>query len=364
MNIVTRLDYCQFLLVSQTNYTLTYFADHGPGFSHDAVKRYLEEDKLTARLVWENVGSQVVRSEQGYLAFDDTVLDHNSSFKIELARRQYSGNAHEVIKGIGVVTCVYINPEIGSLGSSVVNPKSGGIGGQVFIQCPHIWGHPRKFPTSPEIDQFWIIDYRIYDPDHDGKNKLEHVRVMLDNALTDKGLPFRGVLMDSWYAERKLMLHVERLSKVYYCPLKDNRQVDETGGERGYQRVDSLTWTEHEAQHGKLLPIKDFPRRHTVKLFRLVLSSKRTDFIATNDFAQDSTQDTQEVCGLRWKIEQFHRETKQTTGIEGCQCRLARIQRNHIACAILVWVRLKQVAQESASTIYHTKQHLLDHHLA
>ncbi len=324
MNTVTRLDYCQFLLVSQTNYTLTYFADHGPGFSHDAVKRYLEEDKLTARLVWENVGSQVVRSEQGYLAFDDTVLDHNSSFKIELARRQYSGNAHEVIKGIGVVTCVYINPE---------------------------------------IDQFWIIDYRIYDPAHDGKNKLDHVREMLDNALTDKGLPFRGVLMDSWYAERKLMLHVERLSKVYYCPLKDNRQVDETGGERGYQRVDSLTWTEHEAQHGKLLHIKDFPRGHQVKLFRLVLSSKRTDFIATNDFAQDSTQDTQEVCGLRWKIEQFHRETKQTTGIEGCQCRLARIQRNHIACAILVWVRLKQVAQESASTIYQLKQGLLDDYL-
>jgi hypothetical protein len=30
---------------------------------------------------------------------------------------------------------------------------------------------------------------------------------MLDNALSDKQLPFRGVLMDSWYAERKLMLH-------------------------------------------------------------------------------------------------------------------------------------------------------------
>ena len=28
-----------------------------------------------------------------------------------------------------------------------------------------------------------------------------------------------------------------------------------------------------------------------------------------------------DVCGLRWKIEQFHRETKQVTGLEGCQCR-------------------------------------------
>src|SRR5262245_8016339 len=324
MTTVTRLDYCQFLLVSQTNYTLTYFADHSPGFSHDAVKRYLEEDKLTARMVWENVCAQVVRSEKGYLAFDDTGLDHDSSFKIELVRRQYSGNAHEIIKGIGVVTCVYINPE---------------------------------------LEQFWIIDYRIYDPDRDGKTKLDHVRDMLNNALYDKGLPFRGVLMDSWYAERKLMLHIERLKKVYYCPLKDNRQVDQSGGERGYQRVDSLTWTEDEVQHGKTLHIKDFPRRHLVKLFRLVLSTQRTDYVATNDFAQDSTHTTQEVCGLRWKIEQFHRETKQTTGLEGCQCRLARIQRNHIACAMLVWVRLKQVAQESASTIYQLKHGLLDDYM-
>jgi hypothetical protein len=239
-------------------------------------------------------------------------------------RRQYSGNAHAVIKGIGVVTCVYINPE---------------------------------------LDQFWIIDYRIYAPAHDGKSKLDHLREMLTNAHLDKQLPFRGVLMDSWYAERKLMLHIERLNKVYYCPLKSNRQVDETGGERGYQRVDSLTWTDDEAQHGKTVHLKAFPKGHQAKLFRLVLSSQRTDYIVTNDLTQDSTQAVQEVCGLRWKIEQFHRETKQTTGIEGCQCRLARIQRNHIACAILVWVRLKQIAHDTATTIYQLKQGLLDDYL-
>lgn len=324
MSKVTRLDYCQFLLVSQTNYTLTYFADHSQGFSHDAVKRYLESEKLTARMVWEQVRGQVVSSEAGYLAFDDTVLDHNTASQIELVRRQYSGNAHRVIKGIGVVTCVYINPE---------------------------------------RDQFWIIDYRLYAPDADGKTKLDHVREMLLNAHTDKQLPFRGVLMDTWYAERKLLLLIERLEKVYYCALKGNRQVDESGGEQGYQRVDSLAWTETEAAQGKVVHLKDFPKGHQVKLFRLVLSSQRTDYIATNDNAQASSQATQEVCALRWKIEQFHRETKQTTGIEACQCRLARIQRNHIACAILVWIRLKQLAHQTASTLYQLKQGLLDDYL-
>jgi hypothetical protein len=69
------------------------------------------------------------------------------------------------------------------------------------------------------------------------------------------------------------------------------------------------------------------------------------------------------VCGLRWKIEQFHRETKQLTGLEGCQCRRARIIRNHIGCAILVWVRLKQVAQEGKLTICQVKHGLLDDYL-
>jgi hypothetical protein len=71
------------------------------------------------------------------------------------------------------------------------------------------------------------------------------------------------------------------------------------------------------------------------------------------------------VRGVRWKIEEFHREaTKQLTGIEGCQCRAGRIQRNHIvACALLVWSRLKDLAYQSGRTIYRIKHGLLQDYL-
>ena len=69
------------------------------------------------------------------------------------------------------------------------------------------------------------------------------------------------------------------------------------------------------------------------------------------------------VGGVRWKIEEFHRETKQLTGIEGCQCRTGRIQRNHIACALLVWSRLKDLAYQSGRTIYRIKHSLLQDYL-
>ena len=136
--------------------------------------------------------------------------------------------------------------------------------------------------------------------------------------------------MDSWYASKDMMLQIEQLDKIYYCPLRDNRQVDDSGGTEPYQGVDSLSWTKTEAQEGKLIKIKGFPGAHKVKLFRIVLSTQRTDYIVTNEMEQDNLEIVQDVCGFRWKVEQFHRETKQLTGLEGNQCRKARIVRNHI----------------------------------
>jgi hypothetical protein len=156
---------------------------------------------------------------------------------------------------------------------------------------------------------------------------------------------------------------MEMAKRSYYCPLKDNRQVDDSGGSKPYQRVDSLTWTEKEQQHGKMIKIKGFPANHKVKVFRVVLSTKRTDYIVTNEIAQDNVEVVRDVSNFRWKVEQFHRETKQLTGIEGNQCRKARIVRNHIGCAILVWARLKQVAVETHRTVYRVKHDLLDDYL-
>ena len=313
-NKMTCLDYCQYLLATQINYTLTNFAAHSSKFSHDKINRFLRGEKITPRLIWDNVESQLVTTELGYLIFDDTVLDKNFSFKIELVRRQYSGNAKKVIKGIGVVTCIYVNPT---------------------------------------IDQFWLIDYRIYEPDNDGKTKLEHAQDMLLNVVHHKQLPFQSVLMDTWYATKKVMLLIESLSKYYYCPLKSNRQVDDSAGVNPYQRVDSLAWNNDELNKGKIVKVKGFPQEHKVKLFRVAVSSRghalsgfptsvscpyRTDYVVTNDTTQNSTEAIRKTCGFRWKIErggcvgqlrlkpysrisnhaveQLHREGKQLTGWE------------------------------------------------
>jgi hypothetical protein len=318
---LSRLGYCQYLLTSPTNCTLTNFADHVDNMSHDAINRFLRRDRMTPRLVWDNVRAHIVPHEDGCIVFDDSVTDKNFSHKIELVRRQYSGNAHGLIKGIGVVNCVYVNPQSGA---------------------------------------YWIIDYRIYDPDGDGKSKLDHVRDMLTNAVHHKDLPFRRVLMDTWYAAKDLMLFIEALGKTYYCPLRSNRLVDDSEGKSPYRHVDSLQWNAQTLAHGKTIKIKGFPKHHKVKLFPVEVSTHRTDWVVTNDLTQDSSPAAQDACGLRWKIEQFHREIKQLTGLQRCQCRKARIQPNHIASAVLVWVRLADIARQTARTLYQVKHEMLD----
>jgi len=320
----TKLNYCQYLLSSQINYTMTNLAEHLETISHDAINYYLKREKLTSRLLWDNVKEVVEPDTNGYIIFDDSVLDKRYSEEIEIVRRQYSGNEHGVLKGIGVVSCVYVNPT---------------------------------------IQRFWVIDYRIFNPDVDGKTKIDHVKEMLQNLVSHKVLPFDTVLMDTWYAVHSLMLYIDSLEKIYYCPLKNNRLVDDTFAKEKYKRIELLEWSHEELECGKIIKIKGFPAQKKVKLFRVTVSTNRTDYIATNDLSQSSTDVVQEVCKIRWKIEEFHREIKQLTGIESCQCRKARLQRNHIACAMLVWVRLKNLAYTTGQTIYQVKHNLLSNYL-
>lgn len=289
MESFSKLDYCQYLLSSQVNYTLTNLAEHIETFSHDTINRYLRNVEITPSQLWDNVRHILKTSSNGYIIFDDTVIDKDHSQYIELVRRQYSGNAGGVIRGIGVVTCIYFNLE---------------------------------------NEQFYIIDYRIFDKDGDGKSKHDHVYDMLLGIIEHKKLPFKTILMDTWYATTKLMQTIDNFHKIYYCPVKKSRLVKENEEDK-YQRLDSLEWGEEEY---KTVKLKGFSKERRVRLFRIFVSTNNVEYVITNDYTQSEAVAVQKEYGKRCKIEEFHREVKQVTGIERCQCRKGRIQRNHITC--------------------------------
>ena len=188
---------------------------------------------------------------------------------------------------------------------------------------------------------------------------------MLD-SVDFRGIAYKTVLMDTWYATTQIMTRLIKAGKLFYCPVKKNRLADDSGGQKPYQAVSALTWTEAEQECGKLVKLHKFSGSTYLKLFRVSLSTERTDdieYIVTNDVTQDDLAGAQKESARRWKIEQFHREEKQLTGIGKCECRLNRSQRNHICASMLVWVCLKQLAYQTKQSVYQIKKNLLSEYL-
>jgi hypothetical protein len=115
--------------------------------------------------------------------------------------------------------------------------------------------------------------------------------------------------MDSWYATKDLMIHISKAGKLFYCPLKSNRKVDDSQGQNPYKPVSDLEWFGDEMLCGKLVKIHGFPQDYKVKLFQ-VAAPNRTEYVVTNDASEDSAVAVKDMCGIRWKIEQYHQEGK------------------------------------------------------
>ena len=313
-------EYVKYLIVSPLNQTQTYMGDHHDGLSHDQVNRFMRVEKLRPRHLWQAVKGDVVASEQGYLLFDDTVIDKDHSEKIEMAQKQYSGNAHSLVVGIAVVNCVYYNPE---------------------------------------TNQFWVIDYRVYNPIADGRDKLEHMEAMLKHTIEWKKLAFRGVLMDTWYATNHLMKVIEDLKKFFYCPVQENRSVHQGVH---WTTPKYLDWDTEALEKGHAIRLKKLDKSVEVRMHRQATvtgtGGVSYTYLVTNDIHL-SSETVIRRAGHRWKVEEVHRETKQLTALERCQCRKARAQRNHIACVNLAWVILKRAAYALKTTVYQLKEKLL-----
>ena len=320
--MITKQQYVEYLISTPINYTCSNLADHLDSVSHDAVTDYLARERHTARQVWELAQPLIDDSPGAFLIIDDSVHAKRYARKIDLVKRQYSGNEHGVVAGIGVVNLVHSN--------------------------------------GTQAD-FYPIDYRIYAPDADGKTKNAHFRDMFLAALTDKQLQARGVLFDSWYASADNLKLVHRANRIFYTTLKANRLVS-LDKDAGYIHLEAIEWTPKRLQHGVVVRLQKVP--FAVRLFKLVATNGDIDWVITND--PDSTltaQAVQDVNDVRWQVEELHRGMKQLTGTEACQCRTARSQRNHLACCYHAWLSLKVHASRLGKTLYQVRADVLRDYL-
>jgi hypothetical protein len=97
--MITRTKYVEYLISTPINYTCSNLANHLEGVSHDVVTDYLNQERLTARHLWELVQPFIQDSPEAYLLIDDSVQNKQYARSMELVKRQYSGAEGGVVPG-------------------------------------------------------------------------------------------------------------------------------------------------------------------------------------------------------------------------------------------------------------------------
>jgi len=266
--------------------------------SHDSISRWLNDKSFRPSGIWEASQQYIDANEPCLLIADDTVLSKTYSEKIDLVNYQYSGNAHDVIAGIGLINL--------------------------------LWHGLTQEISVP-------IDYRVYDKDTDGKTKNTHFCEMLSLAKS-RGITPEAVVMDAWYSSLKNLKAIRDHGWIWITTLRKNRKVN------------------RDVSLESLFIPDDGLRVHLrgygwVTVFKFVAKNGRIDYVTTN--MDNPTRDqVKRVMDARWSIEVYHRELKQTCGIERCQARTGRAQRNHIFMAIVAWLDKHKRRLQEKITLY------------
>lgn len=291
--------YIKFLKVTSVRYSALSLSEVSPvDISHDAVSRWLSDTKCQPKDIWDKAKEFVVNTP-GILVADETVISKKRSEKIQLASWIYSGNEHKVVKGIGVLNFLWNSSE-------------------------------KQGETMP-------MDYRIYQPPEDGKTKNEHFREMLFSA-EQRGLKPEIVVADSWYSSLDNLKCIRDLGWKWAIGLRKNRKVNKN------ERLENLSIPDG----GLKLHLRGYG---LIRVFKLVAKNDRIDYIGTN-LENPTREIVKKFVRMRWDIEIFHRELKQTCGLENCQARTSRSQRNHIGFSIMCWIELAKLRAKTGVSLY------------
>ena len=284
-------DYIQFTLATPRAYSAAEAARVQPERpdppAHDAFTRLLHRLEPDPGHLWVEAAPRVERTA-GLLVLDDSTLDKPHAKAIELVTRHWSGKHRAVVRGINLVTLLWTD-------------------GDRHVPC----------------------DYRVYDK-ADGLTKNGHFADMLRAAYARRFAP-ACVAFDGWYSSLDNLKLVRHCGWHWLTRLKSNRRVD-----LARQGPRALSGVAVAAAGTEVW----LPGYGLVKVFGIAAPDGGTDSWATSDLGMtDLTR--RQYAEFAWAIESYHRGIKQCTGVERCQCRSARAQRNHIGLALRAFLRLE-----------------------
>jgi hypothetical protein len=255
--------------------------------AHDSFTRLLRDQEPDPESLWEEA-EPLVRGRRGRLILDDSTLDKLYAKRIELVTRHWSGKHHKTVRGINIITLLWADGDL-------------------------------KVP----------VDYRAFNT-ADGKTKHDHFWEMMLMAKA-RGFAPEYVLFDTWYARLENLKQVRDFGWLWQTRLRGDRVV--TPDDRIARPLDAVA----VSASGTVLHLRGYG---LIQVFRIDAPDGDTEYWATNDLTMDEGMRLHNA-EVSFAIENYHRELKQFCGVEKCQARSERAQRNHIGWALRAFLRLE-----------------------
>ena len=303
-------DYIDFIIGSPKLFSCTEAAKvqpKGPNPpAHDSFTRLLLRIEPDPETLW-NEAQPLVHRQSGLLVLDDSTLDKPYAKKMDLVTRHWSGKHHAVVRGINLTTLLWTD-------------------GDLHIPC----------------------DYRLYDKVKDNLTKNDHFAAMLGTAK-ERGFAPDCVAFDGWYSGLENLKLIRSLGWRWLTRLKANRLVN-----LDRQGTKAVSETAIEAS-GTVVHLKGYG---LIRVFRIVSRDGDTEHWATDDLRMDELTRLK-LAERTWAIENYHRGLKQCCGVERCQARAGRAQRNHIGMAIRAFLRLERHFYATGVSWYEAKAEIV-----
>jgi len=308
--------YTDYLLSSFSATTATGLSRLLPELSHDAVTRFLSQQPLSDRDLWQIVKPQVraVESQEGVLIIDDTVQEKPYTDESELITWHYDHSQGRTVKGINLLSALYLSREV-------------------------------SVPVAFELIQKTVLES---DP-KTGKDKWvsprtknEMARSMIA-AVKQKQIPFGYVLADIWFSSAENMTYIKcKAGKDFIFPLKSNRRVALSEMDKNRGRWTSLCSLDFSTQSSWTLYLEGvpFPLRVARELFKNADGSEGALVLCSSDLALSGSA-LFTIYQKRWKVEEYHKSLKSNAALAKSPTKLPHTQHNHIFASLVAFVKLE-----------------------
>ena len=304
--------YTDYLITSTSQTTATGLSKLLPDtISHDKITRFLSSEDYTSKQLWKLVKPIIreVSIDEGILVFDDSISEKPYTEENELVCWHYDHTKGRSVKGIGLLTGLYV--------------------GKDDISLPVVYDLIRKDTTTAEGKR------------KSSKSKNERMLECLSAAINNR-LAFGWVVTDVWFASSDNMIAIKGNDKDFIMPLKNNRKVALSTKDKANGRYLPIGSLQLEPGICKEVYLEKIPFPVTIIKEEYVNKDYSTGDLYL--VCSDLTASYQQIVTLyqkRWKVEEYHKSLKNNSSLASSPTSVERTQSNHIFMSLIGYCKLE-----------------------